>query len=173
VVLSPPRTVKLVVMPVGHVPHDRQQVDTQALDVERYFPHRLGGVAVEERPVFVAEGGEFGDRLEGAGLVVGGHHGHQHRVLGEGGGQGGRLDESVPVDGQDRHPCAVQPLQRAGGLQHSRVLRGLGDHVEVRAAGGQDCAAQREEVGFGSRCGENDLAGPGTDQVGDLGAGFG
>jgi hypothetical protein len=63
-------------------------------------------------------------------------------------GQRGRVDPPVAVHGQHRHPRLVQALQGAAGLQDSRMLGGLDDHVRAGAAGGQRGAAHGELVGL-------------------------
>ena len=57
------------------------QVDLQRLHVHRDLAHRLGGVAVEENPLLLADPPDLGERVEGADLVVGRHDGDQDRPL--------------------------------------------------------------------------------------------
>src|SRR5690606_17555327 len=131
----------------------------------------LGGVAVEQRAAGAGQGGEVGDGLQDAGLVVGGHHRHQHGLVGEGGLQGGGVEAAVGVHRQRRHPYTVQAPQGAAGFQHGRVFGGLGDHVRARPVGGQHRAAQGQQVRLGAGGGEDHLGRAGPDQGGDLGAG--
>nr|WP_246090169.1 hypothetical protein [Nonomuraea deserti] len=118
--------------------------------------------------MLVRKGGQLGDRLQGAGLVVGGYHRHQDRILIQPGGQRGRVHQPVAIDRQHRHPGAVQALQRLTGFQDGRVLGDLSDHVRAGAASGQDRAAQGEQIGLRTGGGEDDLARTGADQGGNL-----
>ncbi|GGY00391.1 hypothetical protein GCM10010358_62700 [Streptomyces minutiscleroticus] len=90
---------------------------------------------------------------------------------GQGPLQRGRVDQPVTAHGQHRHPYSVQAPQHAAGGEHGGVLRGLGDHVRARAAGGEDGPAQREQVGLGAGAGEDDLVRTGPEQGGHLLAG--
>ena len=81
---------------------DRQQVDAERRDVERQLAGRLHGVGVEQRAAGVGDGGELGDRLDGADLVVGVHHRDQRGAVGDGGREGGRIDDAGAVDRRAR-----------------------------------------------------------------------
>ena len=89
--------------------------------------------------------GDLGDRLQGAGLVVGVHHGDEHRVGGGGGQDGGVLGDL----GDD-----VRAAVDRGGA-------------------GKDRAADGQGVSLGAAGGEDDLGRSGPDERGDLGAGPG
>ena len=62
---------------------DGQQIDAERRDVERQLAGRLHGVGVEQRAARVGDGGELGDRLDGADLVVGVHHRDQRGAIGD------------------------------------------------------------------------------------------
>jgi hypothetical protein len=86
--------------------------------------------------------GDLGDRLQGPGLVVGVHHGDEHRVGGEGGQDGGVLGDL----GDD--------------------VRAAGD----RGGAGKDRTTDGQGVSLGAAGGEDDLGRSGPDERGDLGA---
>jgi hypothetical protein len=62
---------------------DRQQVHAQVVDRDGDLADRLCGVGVDDRPVGLGGGGELGDGHEGAGLVLGEHHGDERHVVSE------------------------------------------------------------------------------------------
>jgi hypothetical protein len=109
-----------------------------------------------------------------SGLVVCCRDRHQLGIRGEGLRQRRRIDPAVQVNWQIPHLDAVQPLQRAAGLQISGMLAGLGDDLcrcgPVMCEGG---ATDGEVIGLGSSRGEHDFSWLGTDQAGELLAGFG
>jgi hypothetical protein len=92
------------------VPDQGQQIDPERGDVDRNLADGLGGVGVEQNPVLVGDAGEFGDGLQGAGLVVGQHDRYQHGAVGDRGGERRRLDPALDVDGQLGDFDAVQPV---------------------------------------------------------------
>ena len=85
---------------------DGEQVDVLerglGAEVEGELAGGLDGVGVEESAGGVGDGGEFGDGLDDAGLVVGEHDGDEPRVGAEGGCEGGGLDEAVRGAGRGR-----------------------------------------------------------------------
>ena len=56
---------------------DGHRGDAELAEVDRQFAGDLGGVGVERDVVLVANRGEFGDRLDDAGFVVGEHGGDE------------------------------------------------------------------------------------------------
>ena len=62
---------------------DARQVDVHVVDGERQIPEALRGVAVKRDPAFVRESADRGEVLYDADFVVGKHHTHQHRIVGE------------------------------------------------------------------------------------------
>ena len=135
------------------VPGHGEQVHVQFVDGERDFADGLGGVGVKQRTGLMGEGGEFGDGLDRAGLVVGVHHGHQQRVGRERCLQVGRVDQTVGVDRQDGDADALSG-KGLTGLQDGRVFGGLGDHLPGPASGQ---AGEGKGVGFAAAAGEDDF----------------
>jgi hypothetical protein len=105
-----------------------RQVDTQLVHRERDLARRLRRVRVEQRSGPARHCGQFGDGLDGAGLVVGVHNRYQKSVLGKSRGQIPRPHHPVPVHRQHCQPDTLCGKSFAG-LQDRRVLGGLGDHL--------------------------------------------
>ena len=70
-------------------------------EVEGELAGDLDGVGVEEGSGGVGDGGEFGDGLDDAGLVVGVHDADEFCVGAEGGLEGGGLDEAFGGGGEE------------------------------------------------------------------------
>ncbi len=152
------------------VGRDRQQIDAERLHVDRQFAGRLDGVGVEQRAPASGQRGQRRDRLHGADLVVGVHHRHDRRAIGEGRGEGVRLDDAALTDRQQRDLPAA-PGQRLDRLQHRFVLDARGDHVvpaaRLERLGG---AADGGVVAFRAAGREHHFGGLGADERGDGGA---
>jgi hypothetical protein len=58
------------------VPDDGEQVNVKLNNIYGELADRLGGIRVQQGAVLMGDGGEFGDRLQHAGLVVGVHDRH-------------------------------------------------------------------------------------------------
>ena len=142
----------------------RQQIDAELPDVHRYLARALHGIGVKQRPVSMGDGGELGDRLDRADLVVGVHHRHEGRVVGHGLAQPvGRHDPARVERQEGRFPSALR--QRLEGVEHGLVLDARRD--EVPAAGNFERfggAANGEIVGFGAAAGEDDFRRFGANQ---------
>jgi hypothetical protein len=93
------------------VPDQGEQVDAECAEVDRDLPDSLCGVGVEQHPVGVSGADEFLDGLDGSGLVVRQHDGHQGGAWRDRGLQFLRINQAVPIDGQDGDLSAVQPMQ--------------------------------------------------------------
>ena len=63
------------------VPDDGEQVNVKLDDIDGELADSLGGIGVQEDAVLMGDGGEFGDRLQHAGLIIGVHDRHQVRRL--------------------------------------------------------------------------------------------
>ena len=70
----------------------------EVLSIEGIFAEGLDGIAMEENSFGAAEGGDFGDGLDGAGFVVGGHDGNERGGGRAGIGEGVEIDETVAID---------------------------------------------------------------------------
>ena len=76
----------------------RHQISIQYIDIKRYFSERLNRVDVQKTARFVDDLGHLGDRLHGAGFVVGQHDRDQRgRPVFEGRAQAGRDPPSPSV----------------------------------------------------------------------------
>ena len=149
---------------------DGQQIDAERRDVERQLAGRLHGVGVEQRPAGVGDGGERGDRLDGADLVVGEHHRDQRGAIGDQGGQGIGRDDAGAIDAEPADlPAAAGEGPR--GLQDRLVLDGADHEVPpARRLERFGCAAHRQDVSLGAAAGEDDLGRIAADEGGHRGA---
>ena len=64
------------------VGRQREQIDAERPHVDRNLADRLHGVGVHQRAALVGDGGDLGDRLNGADLVVRVHHRDERGVVG-------------------------------------------------------------------------------------------
>ena len=116
---DPPRAAELV-------GGDRAEVGAQGGEVDGDVAGGGAGVDVGQRAPFPGAGHHLGGGLDGAHLVVGQLHRHQHRLGPDPGQDGGRVVAAQAVDaGQRRRP---RPVRR---LQHGGVLHGGRDDVDV------------------------------------------
>ena len=155
------------------VPGEGQRVDPARREVDRDGPDCLHRVGVHRDAV---EGGDLGhllDRLERADLVVGPHHrDHRHggRVALDRLAQRLDLEATPVVDGQqlDLGDVALgQPHQR---VQDRVVLDGGAQDPGPPRIAGPACPEdplQREVVGLGATRGEDDVARPAAQGLGD------
>ena len=114
---------------------DGEQVDPQPLRREGHLAEGLHRVGVEEDigRVVPDQPGALGHGLEAAQLIVHQHHGHQYRVLPQGGAQVLRMDMAPPVGLEAGHRPALG-LQGLEGFQHGGVLDGGGDDMPAPVA---------------------------------------
>ena len=147
------------------VRRDREQIDAERGHVDRQLAGRLHGVGVEQGAVPVRDVGQLRDRLHRADLVVGVHHGDERRVAGDGRLQSRRLDDAGRPGRQQRRRPAP-PGQRLQRVENRFVLDRGGDEVtaSVRRRRLGD-AADRQVVGFRSAAREDDVAGPGAEEL--------
>ena len=134
---------------------DGQQIDAERRDVDRQLAGGLHGVGVEQRAARVGDGGELGDRLDGADLVVGEHHRDQRGAIGDQGGQGVGRDDARAIDAQPADlPAAAG--EGPGGLQDRLVLDGADDEMTpARRLQRLSGAAHRQDVGLGAAARED------------------
>lgn len=107
----------------------------------------LDAVGVEEGAVFVGDGSEFGQGLEGAEFVVGVHDGDEGRIGAEGLPQVGGRDETLRIDGEEGDGMALG-LEGLEGGQDGGVFDLAAD--EVAAGAGVGDAEEGEVIGFGA-----------------------
>ena len=97
------------------MPDDREQVDAEAIRIERDLSRCLGSVTVDQGAVLMGDGRQFPDGLKRSGLVVGGHHRDDRPLAGSRRGLGvpeqlleeRGLDKAVRPHRQDRDTGAV------------------------------------------------------------------
>ena len=136
----------------------RQPVRPQRRHVDRHLAHRLHRVAEHRHAALAAEGGDLGDRLQGADLVVGEHQRDELRVIGERRRHRRRVDHAA---GAGRHPRHRHPRrlgERHAGA-HRRVLEGGDDEMAAEAGAAGD-GGEHRVVGLGAGGGEDDLPRP-------------
>ena len=159
------RTAELV---RGHA-HRRQPARGE---VDGQLPDRLNGVAVHRDAEFGCDGSEFGDRHDGADLVVGPHHRHQRDVVMalQRLAQRGRRHRSVGGGGQPGHLGALVLDEPVNRVQHGVVLHRAGDDAAVArigvAAGPVD-PLDGQVVALGAARGEDHLGRARAQLVGD------
>ena len=154
------------------MPRNRQRIDAgQLFQVERDAQPRLHGVDVHGRAaVFRLDtGGQAGDVLHGAGLVVDGHAGHKHGVFVHG------VDELLHVEaavgpGRDLHNVKAAVPQRADGQLNARVFKAGGDDFVPPGLPRQRRAQNGQVVALAAAGGKVDLPGRTVQRFGDFGA---
>ena len=109
---------------------------------------------------------DLGYRLDGADLIVGEHHAHHGRVVGDRVGDVVWIDEAIRVGRQVGH-VEAELLQLVAGVQHGVVFYASGDDVVAEAAQGKGRALDGGVIGLGAPAGEHDLAGAGAQAPGD------
>ena len=153
---------------------EAQHIDAERLYIEIQVARRLHGVRMESDSVSMLIfrladcGGNLGNRLDCAGLVVDVHDGDDGCFGGDGLGHFLRGDDSIDVrleigDGKSR--VAFQPFT---GMNDSVVLAGGGDDVAAVLFEGVGCAADGHVVGVGATAGEDYVAIAGVEDAGDL-----
>src|SRR6185312_8010773 len=150
---------------------NRHDVDVVFVDVDRNLTDRLYAVGVEQDALLAANLPDFGNGLDDADLVVAVHDGHENRFIGDRFPQHVEVDESVAFDGQVGDAVAVL-LELLAGVEDRFVFRYRRDNVIPFFGVHLGDALDREIVGFGRAGGEDDFAGGGADEVGDLFAGL-
>ena len=113
---------------VKFVRGEREEIDVGRADVELEFAGRLHGVSVEQRAFAVADGGEFLDGKNHAGLVVRPHRGDDRGVGADGLLEDVEVDRAVGLDGEKGDFVAAL-LQIRAELHVRGVLDGGGDDV--------------------------------------------
>ena len=126
---------------------------------------------MEEGSGGVGDGGEFGEGLDDAGLVVAVHDADERGVGADGGGEGGGLDDALGVAGEecDFYGCSVNAsfamdwaAWRTASCSMLEVMRWGG--VARRVV---EDSEEGEVVAFGAAGGEDDLGGEAVEEAGD------
>ncbi len=102
--------------------------------------------------------GDFGDRLQRAGLVVRVHHADQYRLGPQRAANVVRVNHAVGT-GPDIGNRDARALQFAAGIQNSRMLDGGGDDVLLGRAVGEHGAQNGEVVRLRPAAGKHQLLG--------------
>lgn len=155
------------------VPADRHRGQPGPGEVDLQLPERLDRVRMHRYVELTGHCGQFTYRHDGADLVVGPHHGDHRDVVGvteDRLAQYGRVDASVPVDGEVFDVRALVFGEPVDGVQHRVVLDGAGQHpgaAGVGVAAGPVEALHGEVVGLGAAGGEDHLAGACAEGIGE------
>ncbi len=145
---------------------NRDHVGAQPGHVNSHPAHRLRGVAVKQRTLFVGGGRQFGDRLHDTDLVVGLHHRYQHSVVAQRRSQLIHADHALLVHAQCRKLQEPFVLESAAGIEHGPVFGRHGDHVAPTLTQKGQGAFYGEVVGLGGAAGKQYLARLGADKIG-------
>ncbi len=150
---------------------DRHQVDVVLVHVDRNLADRLHAIGVEQDALLAADLADLGHRLNHADLVVGVHDGDENRLVGDRFPQHVEIDQPVALHRQIGHAIA-ELFELLAGIENRLVLGGGGNDVVAFFGIHLGHALDREVVGFGGAAGEDDFAGGGADEIGDLLARF-
>ena len=149
-----------------------EHVHAERLDVQVEKPGSLHGVGVHDDcaapacSLVLHYARDLGYRLDGADLVVGEHHAHHGRVVGDRVGNVVWVDEAIRVRRQVGH-VEAELLQMVAGMQHGVVFYAGGDDVVAEAAQGKGRALYGGVIGLRAPAGEHDLACTGAQAPGD------
>ncbi len=110
---------------VDLVAGDGEKVHGQILDVEGDLPDGLDGVGMHENAPLPGHCADRGDGRQRSGLVVAMHDGDEKGPVRHGFCHLVRVDETLPVHGNVRHPKAPA-LEKAAGVQDGGMLDGGG-----------------------------------------------
>ena len=161
---------------------ERKEIDIQRVYVDGNFAGGLDSVRVEINLVLFGDAADFFQRVNGAELVVGVHHGDEN------GFRADRALEGLPIDkpfAADRQVCEGHTVlfRRLARIQNGFVFNGGGDCMWSGMGGGrthsQDwlCHKRAEDaedgviVGFGAAAGEDDFLRLSADECSHLFAG--
>ena len=118
----------------------------------------LDGVHMQQHPFVRPDaGGDLGDRLECADLVVTQHHGHERRSLGDGPLDVVGVDPAVAVDRQ-LHDLEAELLEVPERVADGVVLDGGGDDAMAVGLRRPGDPLEGEVVGLGATAREDKLA---------------
>ena len=107
---------------------------------------------------------QLGHGLERAGFIVGSHHGDEDGVCIDDRGKPGGIHPPLGVNGQDRHPDPVKPLQGTTCLQYGRMFGRLRYDMRARATRCEHHTPEGQQIGLRSGTGEHDLLRTGANQ---------
>ena len=122
--------------------------------------------------MLAGDGGQLGNGLDGADLVVGEHDGGERGVGADGRLEIGGAHQAVLVHGQVGHLEALL-LQGLAGVEHRMVLDGARDEVLALAGVGAGESLDGPVVRLGAAARDVHLAGRGANKTGQRLAGIG
>ena len=157
---------------VKFVGGEGEEINAESVDVEGESAGRLDGVGVEGDAGTFQEGGDFGDRLDGADFVVGVVNADQGEVVAEEAVQVAEVDDAVLVDAEIVDVGAAVAAEILGGAQDGVVFDAGNDEAITTGLLAGDGSAFDGQVGaFAAAAGEDELAGLAAKNGGDAGAG--
>ena len=138
----------------------RCEICSHHIDIKWYFSEGLDRVDVQQAARRMDDPGDLRHRLDDAGLVIGGHHGHQRRR--PGGQQGAEL---VEVHHSVRHADLGDAVERKAPARKHRGVLDRRHHkpLDGLARGAAQPRRQRQRIGFGAAGREDDVPGQRTD----------
>src|SRR5215472_12013541 len=125
---------------------------------------------MKEHALLAAKLADLLDRLQYAGLVVGGHDADQNRLGSKGFVEPVEIDEAVVLNRKIRH-FAPKLLQMLARIEHSLVLGDGGNEVVAPVAAALGDSFKRQVVALGRSRSKCNLLGRGANQARDLPAG--
>ena len=142
-----------------------QEIDTERLHLDGEFAGDLNGVGVGKDALAATDGGDFLDGEHDAGLVVGVHDRDDGGVGSDGLFEDVEVEGAIGLDGEIGDFEALF-FEVFAEVDVGGVLDLGGD--DVAFAGGDEGGLEGGVVGLGAAAGEEDFAGIGTDEGGDL-----
>ena len=136
---------------------EAEQVDAQLRHRQGDVAGGLGGIHVQQHAAALAEGGDRGQGLEHADLVVGGHHADQQHVVAQGRLEPGQIHQAIGRHRQQLQGEAVA-AQIGQGVEHGPVLTHQAQQAPPRFAllqGQLAGSLEGQVVGLGGAAGED------------------
>lgn len=127
---------------------------------------RLHRVGMKDHAPFAADQTKRRDRLNGAGLIVGGHDRNEGGVGADGGTQVVGIDESGGIHGQVSDAEALAAAEVIEAVKNGVVFDGGCDQVASLVAEAAGDTEDREIAAFGAAAGEDHLTGLATQEMG-------
>ncbi len=128
----------------------------QRIHIEVEDPACLHRVGMERHAPLATDAPNLSDWLNRAHLVVGVHHRHQRRLVGDGGRHIGGIHQPRRIHRQIGDAVALT-FELLAGIQHGMVLDGGRDDVVATPPLGVGHAFDRQIVGLGAATGKDDL----------------
>ena len=145
----------------------RHQVDRPVRQVNRHLARTLGGIDVEQGPVFTHALADGRDVVDGAQLIVDQHQRHQEGVLAQCLADRLRSDQPIGV-GQQISDIDPGILQLPGRIENRLVFDLAGDDMPARLLTSLGYPLEGQVIGFSGTGGPDDLGRLRPHQTGDL-----